>query len=208
MLIILNAVDIVHSAVCYKYFDPKESYIRLPSASTEPPPPHSPLKTLMKHGQDALNSILYVEGCTLAVKAPSKSLLTCGWTCSPANQCIVACSKSKETNSIQILVSGSYKMFTDGYFNKEANSKLFDVLLKALLENTPFGFKEEDVGGYYNVSNIALVSSMPRSCLDEQEEIEEDKTAYFNTDLLKLDGRLTGSVINLYKVIRFCNYYI
>jgi hypothetical protein len=99
-------------------------------------------------------------------------------------------------------------MFTDRYFNKEDNSKLFDVLLKALLENTPFGFKEEDVGGYYNVSNIALVSSMPRSCLDEQEEIEEDKTAYFNTDLLKLDGRLTGSVINLYKVIRFCNYYI
>lgn len=192
----------MHSSICYKYFDPKESYIRLPSSSTEPPPPHSPLKTLMKHGHESLKSILYVEGCTIAVKAPSKSLLTCGWTCTPSNQCIMAYTRSKETNGIQIIVSGSYKMFIDGYVDKEDNSKLFDTLLKALLENAPFSFKEEDVGGYHKVSNIALVSSMPRSCLDEQEEIEEDKTVYFNTDLLKLDGRLTGSVMNLYKVMR------
>ena len=80
---------------------------------------------------------MYVNGCTLNVQEPAVSILSTGSMSYPQNKTIMSCctvdnSHTSNKNG-KIMVLGSYEMFTDEYFEKEDNSKIFEVILKYLL---------------------------------------------------------------------------
>ena len=79
---------------------------------------------------------VYPYGCTLNVQEPAVNLLSSGNMSYPTNKVLMSCCESGG----RIVLVGSIDMFTDEYFDKEDNGKIFEVILKYLLrESEGFG---------------------------------------------------------------------
>jgi len=80
---------------------------------------------------------VYPYGCSLTVQEPAVNLLSSGNMSYPANKVLM----SSCENGGRIVLVGSIDMFTDEYFDKEDNAKIFEVVLKYLLKESE-GFGE------------------------------------------------------------------
>ncbi|KAI1714927.1 ABC-type uncharacterized transport system domain-containing protein [Ditylenchus destructor] len=81
--------------------------------------------------QSAL-TFVYPYGATLSVNRNSVAVLSTGTVCYPISRPVCAFHSAEGGGRIAVL--GSVHMFSDDYFEKEQNVKIFDVILKFLSE--------------------------------------------------------------------------
>ena len=74
---------------------------------------------------------VYPYGASLNVQDPSQPVISSGPLSYPINRPLGCVFKEKG----RLAVVGSYQIFTDDYFDKEENARLFDFFLKFLLGN-------------------------------------------------------------------------
>ena len=70
---------------------------------------------------------MYPYGATLNVQKPSHAILTSGALSYPSNRPLAAVYQGKNGKG-RMAVVGSVEMFGDEYFEKEENSKIFELV--------------------------------------------------------------------------------
>jgi intraflagellar transport protein 52 len=131
------------------------------------------LSSILKQDEDDLNKekeqggldFVYPYGASLNIQEPSFSLLSSGPLSYPINRPLMGVCQNKG----KLAVIGSYQIFTDDYFEKEDNQKLFDFLLKFLLTNEVHldkGGTEHSIQDYTYVPEIIELAENLKSCLE------------------------------------------
>lgn len=108
---------------------------------------------------------VFPYGASLNVQDPSQAVLSSGPLSYPINRPIAGLYSDKG----KLAVVGSYMMFTDDYFDKEENSKLFDFFVKYLMtEEVQLDKTVADNGiqDYTYVPEITELSENLKSCLE------------------------------------------
>jgi intraflagellar transport protein 52 len=70
----------------------------------------------------------------------------------------------------RLAVCGSYQIFTDEYFDKEENARLFDFFMKFLLGNEVHldkTYQDNGIQDYTYVPEIAELAENLKSCLEQ-----------------------------------------
>ncbi len=75
-------------------------------------------------------SFVYPYGTTMKVKEPSLPILTSGSVCYPVNETIMSMYESDKGGKLFVL--GSWKIFSDKYWDKEENKKIFSFIFENL----------------------------------------------------------------------------
>jgi len=106
---------------------------------------------------------------------PSTAIISSGPLSYPSNRPIGAVFTHENGKGGKIAVIGSYTMFTDEYFEKEENEKLFDFVMKFLLtQEVQIEVKKQDEEfghDYANIPDIGEISDSLKSCLQESEDL-------------------------------------
>lgn len=85
---------------------------------------------------------VYPYGASLNVQDPSHSILGSGPLSYPSGRALSAVC---QTGKGKLAVMGSYEIFSDEYFDKEENAKLFDFFLKYFLtDEVEFTFEKDE----------------------------------------------------------------
>jgi len=148
-------------------------------------------------------NFVYPFGATLNVQAPAHAILSSGPLSYPINRPVGAVYVNKGGKG-KLAVLGSVEIFSDEYYDKEENSKLFDFLLKFFFTNeVEFEFQKEDheFAEYQYVPEVAEMSEKLKSCLQESEELPRDFTTLFDTGLFKFDTHLIPEAITLFELL-------
>uniref|UniRef100_A0A914Q8Y5 ABC-type uncharacterized transport system domain-containing protein n=1 Tax=Panagrolaimus davidi TaxID=227884 RepID=A0A914Q8Y5_9BILA len=117
--------DAVIRSVYYKYFDPKEALIangvlnRALGAAVGKQP-----KAADDNNAQSL-AFVYPFGSTLSLGKQAIALFSTGTVCYPVGRPVAAFHQIPGQNGGKIAVMGSVHMFSDAYFDKEENSKVF-----------------------------------------------------------------------------------
>ena len=138
--------DCVVRTAFYKYLHPKEVYIQSGILNNEvtrvalSQPKEAQIKTQPTFISNILNArdedeafskeseqggldFVYPYGATLNIQEPAHSILGTGALSYPVNRPVAAVSLIKGKGKLAVI--GSTEMFTDEYFEKEENSKIF-----------------------------------------------------------------------------------
>lgn len=75
-------------------------------------------------------SFVYPFGCSLLLAAPSIPILTSGSTSYPINEVLMSLTETKRGGKLFVL--GSWRIFSDGYIDKEENEKILDFVMRNL----------------------------------------------------------------------------
>lgn len=109
----------------YKYFDPKEALIAngvlnraLGAAAGKQP------RAADDNNAQSL-AFVYPFGATLSIGKQATALFSTGTVCFPVSRPVIAYHQIPGANGGRIAVIGSVHMFSDAYFDKEENSKIF-----------------------------------------------------------------------------------
>ncbi|KAF7631148.1 Intraflagellar transport protein 52 [Meloidogyne graminicola] len=136
---------------------------------------------------------IYPNGCTLNVNRKSISILSTGTVCYPISRPVCAFHYVKtEHGNGRLAVCGSVRMFVDDYFDKEDNSKIFDVILKFLsgsIELNQIDAAEPNITDYQPIPDNLLLSNKLKLCLQENEYDNN----YFG-DFIKLFDQSLSSI--------------
>lgn len=92
-------------------------------------------------------------------------------------------------------------MFTDDYFDKEENTKLFEFFLKFLLTSEVELEKTNNDHGiqdYTYVPEISELAENLKSCLEQPQELPKDFTKLFEESLFKFTTDLIPEAVQLY----------
>ncbi|EJW86772.1 hypothetical protein WUBG_02319 [Wuchereria bancrofti] len=184
--------DSVIRTTFYKYFDPKEALIAngvLNRALT------LTAGKLTHSNDEEINALglqfVYPYGATLTVGQKSTAVLSTGSVCYPNNRPICAFHQTEEGG--KLVVIGSVHMFTDQYFEKEENSKIWDVIMKYVTEGFALNTvdsKEPDLIDMHHIPDHIDLSEKIKVCLQEDEyEMNQssDFLKYFDISLYAMD---------------------
>lgn len=118
---------------------------------------------------------MFPYGVSLNIQDPSQAILSSGPLSYPINRPIAGVFQSRG----KIAVIGSYQMFTDDYFDKEENAKLFDFFIKFLMtQEVHFDKNITDsmIQDYTYVPEITELAEGLKSCLEQPQELPKDFT--------------------------------
>uniref|UniRef100_A0A914LB86 Uncharacterized protein n=1 Tax=Meloidogyne incognita TaxID=6306 RepID=A0A914LB86_MELIC len=208
--------DSVIRTIFHNYFDPKEALISNGVLNRSLPigagvlQTHSLSNTNIEwqnavggfsklHGDNedennfsASLNFVFPYGCTLSVNRESVSVLSTGTVCYPVLRPVCAFHQLKtENGNGRLAVCGSVRMFVDEYFNKEDNSKIFDVILKFLsgsLELNQIDANEPNIFDEQPIPDNMQLSCKLKLCLHES----EFDHAYFGDFIKLFDQSLTS----------------
>lgn len=136
---------------------------------------------------------VYPYGVSLNVKRPAMPLLNSGTVCYPVNACILAyCRKGQGT----VFVAGSWRLFSDSYFEQEENGKLFDFVMNFVMQpdtgSNVNGFFTADKGvpvEAFNTKNsvpsIEAMAEKLKSCIQETPDISHNFLTKFESNLFE-----------------------
>ncbi|KAL3118546.1 hypothetical protein niasHT_000311 [Heterodera trifolii] len=153
-------------------------------------------------------TFVYPFGCTLSVDRRSVCVLSTGTVCYPISRPICAFHKvQKENGCGKLAVVGSVQMFTDPFFVKEDNAKIFEVIVKFLsdgFELNQIDAAEPNISDFHPIPDNLQLSSQPKMCLQES-EIEQtftgDITKLFDTSLSSISLEHWPEAIRLFDKI-------
>mmetsp|Transcript_1100 Transcript_1100/g.3101 ORF Transcript_1100/g.3101 Transcript_1100/m.3101 type:complete len:446 (-) Transcript_1100:366-1703(-) len=205
--------DSVVRTVYFKYLHPKEVYIsngvlnrginaaagkRLKEATTG-----ALTQSITEPGPNANLAFAYPYGASLTVQKPAFAVLSTGHISFPLNRPVCALYESKGAAG-RMCVLGSSHIFEDGWFDKDENNKLADVLVKWLLkvgdvDMDPLDTEEPEVADFHHVPDTESLSERVRCCLEESEEVTKDFTTLFDDSLFKFDTSVIPEAVQLYK---------
>lgn len=140
---------------------------------------------------------VYPSGATLSVQDPAIPILTSGPMSYPCDRPIMAAYQGAG----KLLVVGSTEIFSDEYFEKEENQKLFDFVLKFFFtKEVEFDRRNASIDPDYKPApDIAELSEKLKSCLQESEELPKDVTTLFDSNLFKFDIDQIPEAVKLYE---------
>uniref|UniRef100_A0A915PKW0 ABC-type uncharacterized transport system domain-containing protein n=1 Tax=Setaria digitata TaxID=48799 RepID=A0A915PKW0_9BILA len=184
--------DSVIRTTFYKYLDPKEAFIAngvLNRALTL-----AAGKTTRSNDEE-INALglqfVYPYGSTLNVGRKSTAVLSTGSVCYPNNRPICAFHRTEKGG--KLIVIGSVHIFTDQYFEREENSKVWDIIMKYATEDFALNVidsKEPDLMDMHPIPDHIYLSEKIKVCLQESEyEMNEtgDFLKYFDMSLYAMD---------------------
>jgi len=135
---------------------------------------------------------LYPYGTALNVNGPAVPLLNSGTVCYPVSSVVLAyCQKGRG----RLFVSGSWKMFSDQYFDQEENSKLLEFIVNYALKSqtdskTNFFSPEKNLPSNSlkskgTVPNIEALAEKLKSCIQEAPDISHNFLSKFESNLFE-----------------------
>jgi intraflagellar transport protein 52 len=213
--IAVNADSVVRT-VYYKYLHPKEVYIshgvlnrginagagkKLGGAREAGAAALS--SSISEAGPNAQLAFAYPYGASLTVQKPAFPVLSSGHISFPLNRPI--CALHESPGGGRLCVLGSSHIFEDGWFDKDENGKLADVLVKWLLSlegvsMDPLDSDDVEIAEYHHVPDTESLAQRVRCCLEETEDVTRDFTTLFDDSLFKFDTSLIPEAVQLYKV--------
>ncbi|VBB29358.1 unnamed protein product [Acanthocheilonema viteae] len=196
--------DSVIRTTFYKYFNPKEALIAngvLNRALTS-------TAGKLKHSSDEeINALglqfVYPYGATLNVGRKSTAVLSTGSVCYPNNRPICAFHQTEKGG--KLIVIGSVHIFTDQYFEKEDNNKIWDVIMKYVTDGFALNVvdsKEPDLMDTHPIPDHIYLSEKIKVCLQEGEyEMNQsnDFLKYFDISLYAMDLSVWPKTIRAYE---------
>ncbi|OZC10707.1 hypothetical protein X798_02129 [Onchocerca flexuosa] len=204
---LLEQYDIVYSVIrttFYKYLDPKEALVangvlNRALASTAGKLTHS--------NDEEINALglqfVYPYGATLNVGRKSTAVLSTGCVCYPNNRPICAFHQTEKGG--KLIVIGSVHIFIDQYFEKEENSKIWDVIMKYITEGFVLNVvdsKEPDLMDMHPIPDHIYLSERIKVCLQEGEyEMNQssDFLKYFDISLYAMDLSIWPKTIRAFE---------
>lgn len=92
-------------------------------------------------------------------------------------------------------------MFSDEYFEKESNQKIFEFLTKLFFsKEVVFDKKPAQVDNeYVYAPDVAELSEKLKGCLQESEELPKDPTTLFDVNLFRFDVDMIPEAIKLFE---------
>lgn len=199
--------DSVVRTVYYKYFHPKEALVS--NGILNRALSHAAGKMIPGTGTDDSNntqalSFLYPFGATLNIAKPAVAVLSTGSVAFPLNRPVCAFYTNQKNNG-KLVVLGSAHMFSDQYIDKEENNKLRDVIFNFLTSNeirlNAIDADDPEISDYNMIPWTSKLSEQPFSCLQESDEIPQDFTKLFDTQLFEMRNNLLPRVIRTYEQI-------
>uniref|UniRef100_A0AC34RES2 ABC-type uncharacterized transport system domain-containing protein n=1 Tax=Panagrolaimus sp. JU765 TaxID=591449 RepID=A0AC34RES2_9BILA len=124
--IVCNSDSVIRS-VYYKYFDPKEALIANGVLNRALGVAVGKQKKSIDDNNSQSLSFVYPYGATLSIGKQATALFSTGTVCYPISRPIAAFHQLSGQNGGKIAVIGSVHMFSDLYFDKEENSKIFVI---------------------------------------------------------------------------------
>ncbi|KAM3717720.1 Intraflagellar transport protein [Dirofilaria immitis] len=196
--------DCVIRTTFYKYFDPKEALVAngvLNRALTL-----AAGKSTDSHDEE-INAFglqfVYPYGATLNVGRKSTAVLSTGSVCYPNNRPICAFHQTEKGG--KLVVIGSTHIFIDQYFEKEENSKIWDVIMKYLTEGFTLNAvdsKEPDLKDMHPIPDHISLSEKIKVCLQEGEyemNASSDFLKYFDISLYAMDLSIWPKTIRAFE---------
>lgn len=162
---------------------------------------------------------VYPFGATLSVQKPAVPVLSSGTICYPIKQALcalysapqlaTAATSKKGSGGGKVCVLGSSHIFHDTYMDKEDNRRLLAALIRYLTDDAAqlnqIDAEDPDVAEYTHTPNIGAISSRPKACLQDSEDIPRDLSKLFDQDdeaLFALDMRNVPKVIRAYDELK------
>lgn len=155
-------------------------------------------------------NFVYPYGASLNVQKPSIPFLSSGPISYPMNRPIAAMWESETVANAgakrgRMVVIGSVEIFADDWIDKEENSKLCDILLSWLLNESDLDMssdrKESEISDYRPVPNIETLSQVLKPCLQGMDELPRDFTKLFDLKMFKFDVDLIPKAVKLYETL-------
>ncbi|KAI6170668.1 Intraflagellar transport protein 52 [Aphelenchoides bicaudatus] len=197
--------DAVIRTVFYKYFDPKEALISngVLNRAIAVAAGKSATKAVDDNNNDQALSFVYPFGATLTVDVKqSTPILSTGSVCFPIARPV--CAVHQIASGGRIAVIGSTQIFTDQYFDKEENAKVFDILIKWLAEGIELNTidaADPDLLDPHPIPDIMHMSRKLKMCLQESEveqSLPVDFTRLFDNSIKSLDLSSWAEAIKCY----------
>ncbi|KAI9179974.1 hypothetical protein H9P43_005306 [Blastocladiella emersonii ATCC 22665] len=212
----VNSDSVVRTSY-YKYFHPKEAHVAngvlnreltrvaLQSSCNSATPASKPstassptAAAAAAAASEGSLSFVYPFGATINVQKPSVPILSSGSASYPVNRPIGGV-YSHPNGKGKLAVVASIDMFADTYIDKEDNAKLFHVLVDWLTSDrvhlNPIDANEPEITDYHYLPDITSLSSHPRACLQDTEDLPRDFTRLFDHALFGLDLSLVPAAL-------------
>ena len=154
-------------------------------------------------------SFLFPFGCSILISETkekisyNKPILTSGSLTFPVNETLI-CIHDNPKSGGRIMLSGSYKLFTDKYINKEENKKLIDLVfdlerkLTCKITNIPEkrlkSFKERKP-----IPSIEKLSQNLKSAIETNPDLSTNIFSLFENNLFKVHFDLQREAVKLHK---------
>ncbi|VDO29028.1 unnamed protein product [Onchocerca flexuosa] len=184
--------DSVIRTTFYKYLDPKEALVANGVLN----------RALASTAGNGLQFV-YPYGATLNVGRKSTAVLSTGCVCYPNNRPICAFHQTEKGG--KLIVIGSVHIFIDQYFEKEENSKIWDVIMKYITEGFVLNVvdsKEPDLMDMHPIPDHIYLSERIKVCLQEGEyEMNQssDFLKYFDISLYAMDLSIWPKTIRAFE---------
>ncbi|KFM61153.1 Intraflagellar transport protein 52-like protein, partial [Stegodyphus mimosarum] len=145
---------------------------------------------------------IYPFGCSMDVQRNSVVLLSTGNVCYPFSRPVCAFYQDTRTDG-RIIAIGSTLAFTDDYIRKENNLKLVEIIFHFLTDKVVNlslpDVQCPDISDYALLPNIADLSDLPYSCLQNSEETSAYSMAMLQRKIYQFDNRHVSRVLSAYK---------
>ncbi|XP_021361844.1 intraflagellar transport protein 52 homolog isoform X1 [Mizuhopecten yessoensis] len=199
--VMINTDSVVRTSY-YKYFHPKEALIA--NGVLNRAVSHAAGKTFSATEDEENNaqalSFLYPYGATLNVMKPSVAVLSTGSVSFPLNRPVCSLYHSKGNGKLAVV--GSTHIFSDGYLDKEENTKILDVLIRFLTTDdirlNPIDAEDPEISDYNMLPDVARLAGDLKTCLQESDDVPRDITSLFDNSLFKLDTSLVPKAIKAF----------
>lgn len=200
--IIANSDAVIRSAYHKDLFHPKEALVTNGVLNREITAACG--KRQVEDSPSSGLRFVYAYGATLKVTRPATALLSTGSVSLPMNQPVCALASVKRKGRLMVL--GSYHMFSDSYFEKEDNAKLFDVLLQIATSNSiqlnAIDAQNPDVPDNVFLPDVGKLAEQPRVCLQEGDEVPRDFTTLADRSLFGISTAGIPAAIRAYEDLR------
>jgi intraflagellar transport protein 52 len=140
---------------------------------------------------------VYPYGASLNIQDPALAILSSGPLSYPINRPIAGVLQARG----KLAVCGSFMVFSDEYFDKEENTKLFEFFIKFLLTSEVELEKtnnDQGIQDYTYVPEISELAENLKSCLEQPHELPKDFTQLFEENLFKFTTDLIPEAVQLY----------
>ncbi|VDN06428.1 unnamed protein product [Thelazia callipaeda] len=198
-----NNDSVIRTIFC-KYLDPKEALVSngvLNRALTLNAGKSTP-SIFLSHFSGL--QFVYPFGATLNVGRRSTAVLSTGTVCYPNDRPVCAFHQTVNENYGKLVVIGSVQIFTDQYFDKEDNSKIWDVVIKFVTEGftlNEIDSKEPNLMEAHPIPDHIFLSEKIKVCLQEGEyEMNQsgDFLSFFDSSLFSMDLSIWPRIIRAF----------
>jgi len=131
----------------------------------------------------------YPNGSTLDVSSPSIPILSSGLSSYPLNMPVLGHYRNESKGSLTVI--GSPHIFSDEWFKKESNEKLFKFIVSLVItkktELNKIDAEHPELTERWYTPDVMSMSERLRSCIQESEKMKSDFVDNFDKGLFKMD---------------------